>query len=197
MGYAGQKCTATSLLFVHESQAQAVREQLATQAAQLGVGDPRDPSTVVGPLIAVDKRDEVAETLSRAAARGVDIESGGEALDRPGAFLSPAIVSGGATDDPVHREELFAPVLAVHEVATMDGALAALHSLPDGIVSPVSEEIERFARDVEAGIIRVNAPTTGVEPHVPFGGAKQSSFGPREQGKAGLEFFSESRTIYA
>jgi len=201
MGYAGQKCTATSLLYVHESAAASVRDELMRQAAVLAVGDPRDPATVVGPLIEIGKRDEVASELADAGARGVRIESGGEALDRAGAFMAPAIVSGGPDDDPVHREELFAPVLAVTEVAGMDDALAHLHAIPyglvAGIVSPLREEIERFARDVEAGIIRVNAPTTGVEPHVPFGGAKQSSFGPREQGRAGLEFFSETRTIYA
>ena len=65
-----------------------------------------------------------------------------------------------------------------------------------GIVSPMRAEVETFASEVEAGIVRVNAATTGVEPHVPFGGVKQSSFGPREQGRAGLEFFSETRTIY-
>ena len=201
MGYAGQKCTATSLLFVHEANAAAVRDELARQAAQLGVGDPRDPGTVVGPLIATDKRDEVASELASAAGRGVELHQGGEPLDRAGAFLAPAIVSGGADDDPVHREELFAPVLAIHEVGSMDAALERLEALPyglvAGIVSPLREEIETFARHVEAGIVRVNAPTTGVEPHVPFGGTKQSSSGPREQGRAGYEFFSETRTIYA
>ena len=70
------------------------------------------------------------------------------------------------------------------------------YGLVAGIVSPVRDEVEAFAREVEAGIVRVNAPTAGVEPHVPFGGTKQSSFGPREQGRPGCEFFSETRTIY-
>ena len=90
--------------------------------------------------------------------------------------------------------------MSVQTVADMDAALARLHALEyglvAGIVSPLRDEIEAFARGAEAGIIRVNAPTAGVEPHVPFGGTKASSFGPREQGRAGLEFFSETRTIY-
>ncbi len=82
----------------------------------------------------------------------------------------------------------------------LDEALARLRALEyglvAGIVSPLRDEVEHFARHAEAGIVRVNAPTAGVEPHVPFGGVKASSFGPREQGRAGLEFFSETRTIY-
>ena len=201
MGYAGQKCTATSLLYVHEAKLAAVGAELARQTAALGVGDPHDPATVVGPLIDAAKRDEVAGEIAAATARGVAIDAGGEPLERAGAFLAPTLVSGGAPDDPVAREELFAPVLAVAPVPDMDTALERLQALPyglvAGIVSPLRAEIETFANEVEAGIVRVNAPTTGVEPHVPFGGTKQSSFGPREQGRAGLEFFSETRTIYA
>ena len=197
MGYAGQKCTATSLLYVHERAADAVRDELAKQTEALGVGDPREESTVVGPVIDAGHRDEVAAILRDS---GVTIDRGGEALDRPGAFLAPTLVSGGADDDRVNRDELFAPVLAVRPVSGMDEALARLDELPyglvAGIVSPLRAEVEAFARSVEAGLVRINAPTTGLEPHVPFGGVKSSSFGPREQGTAGLRFFSETRTIY-
>ncbi len=200
MGYAGQKCTATSLLFVHERAEDAVRTELDRQAAALAVGDPRDPATVVGPLIDPAKRDAVAAQLDEARARGVSVDRGGSPLDRPGGFLAPALVSGGAPDDPVNREELFAPVLAVRPVSGVDEALAHLHALPyglvAGIVSPLRAEVEAFAREVETGLVRINAPTTGLEPHVPFGGTKASSLGPREQGRAGLDFFSETRTIY-
>ena len=200
MGYAGQKCTATSLLFVHERAADAVRAELDRQADALGVGDPREESVSVGPIIAAEHRDAIATRLAEARSRGVSIDRGGEPLDRPGAFLAPTLLSGGADDDPVHREELFAPVLSVRPVSDMDEALYHLESLPyglvAGIVSPVRDEVEEFAREVDAGLVRVNAPTTGLEPHVPFGGSKQSSFGPREQGLAGLRFFSETRTIY-
>src|SRR4051794_34408289 len=190
MGYAGQKCTATSLLFVHESAAPAVTEELVRQAAALGVGDPADPGTVVGPLIAAEHRDEVLERI-----RDAEVLHGGEASGH--ALLSPTLITG---EHPANREELFAPVLSVLPVAGLDEALERLHGLEyglvAGIVSPLREEVEHFARHAEAGIVRVNAPTAGVEPHVPFGGVKASSFGPREQGRAGLEFFSETRTIY-
>jgi alpha-ketoglutaric semialdehyde dehydrogenase len=185
---------------VHERAAGAVQEELIRQAAALPTGDPARDDTVVGPLIEVAKRDEVASQLADATGRGVQTLTGGTPLDGPGAFLAPTVLAGAAPDDPVNREELFAPVLSVQTVAGVDDALQRLHDLPyglvAGIVSPVRDEVETFARQVEAGIVRVNAPTAGVEPHVPFGGTKQSSFGPREQGRAGLEFFSETRTIY-
>ncbi|MEJ7893437.1 MAG: aldehyde dehydrogenase family protein [Solirubrobacteraceae bacterium] len=190
MGYAGQKCTATSLLFVHERAADAVTAALREQVAALGVGDPADERTVVGPMIDAAKRDAVAAQIADA-----DLLAGGRASGH--GVLTPALLTG---DHPSNTEELFAPVLSIQPVADMDAALARLHALEyglvAGIVSPLRDEIEAFARQVEAGMVRVNAPTAGVEPHVPFGGVKASSFGPREQGRAGLEFFSETRTIY-
>jgi aldehyde dehydrogenase (NAD+) len=190
MGYAGQKCTATSLLFVHERAADAVAAQLGEQVAALPVGDPADDATVVGPLIDAGKRDEVLEQIG-----GAEVIAGGQA--RGHAHMEPTLLRGGHWTDAT---ELFAPVLSVQSVRDMDEALARLHALEyglvAGIVSPLRDEIEAFARRAEAGIVRVNAPTAGVEPHVPFGGVKASSFGPREQGRAGLEFFSETRTIY-
>ena len=200
MGYAGQKCTATSLLFVHERAADAVREELDRQTEVLGVGDPREEGVSVGPVIAAEHRDAVSAKLAEARDRGVSIDRGGTAIDRPGAFLEPTLLSGGDDDDAVHREELFAPVLSVRPVADMEEAIERLDALPyglvAGIVSPVRAEVEAFSRSVDAGLVRINAPTTGLEPHVPFGGSKESSFGPREQGRAGLQFFSETRTIY-
>jgi acyl-CoA reductase-like NAD-dependent aldehyde dehydrogenase len=190
MGYAGQKCTATSLLFVHERAAGAVRAALLEQLAALPVGDPHEAATVVGPLIDAGHRDEVVQRLD-----GAEVLHGGTADGH--AFLAPTLVTG---DHATNTQELFAPVLSLQPVAGVDEALARLRALDyglvAGIVSPLRDEVEHFARHADAGIVRVNAPTAGVEPHVPFGGVKQSSFGPREQGRAGLEFFSETRTIY-
>jgi aldehyde dehydrogenase (NAD+) len=190
MGYAGQKCTATSLVFVHERNADAVTSALQEQVAALPVGDPADEATVVGPLIDAAKRDEVVGQIE-----GAELLAGGGA--REYGHLEPTLLTG---EHWTNATELFAPVLSVQPVADMDEALARLHGLEyglvAGIVSPLGAEVEAFARRAEAGIVRVNAPTAGVEPHVPFGGVKASSFGPREQGRAGLEFFSETRTIY-
>jgi aldehyde dehydrogenase (NAD+) len=114
--------------------------------------------------------------------------------------MVPTLVSGADPEHELNREELFAPVLSVVPVADLDEAIVRLNGLPyglvAGIVSPLRAEVEAFVRSAPVGVVRVNSPTTGLEPHVPFGGSKQSSFGPREQGRAGLEFFSETRTIY-
>jgi alpha-ketoglutaric semialdehyde dehydrogenase len=200
MAYAGQKCTATSVLLVHEHALDSVKAELDRQADRLAVGDPREEATVVGPMIGASQRDAVLRLLVQARDRGVAIDRGGDSGGRRGAFLAPTLVSGGSPRDPINREELFAPVLSLQPVADLDEAIARLDELPyglvAGIVSPIRAEVEEFVRTVKVGLVRVNAPTTGLEPHVPFGGSKQSSFGPREQGRAGLEFFSETRTIY-
>jgi alpha-ketoglutaric semialdehyde dehydrogenase len=190
MGYAGQKCTATSLLFVHQTNADAVRAALLRQLAQLPMGDPGEDATVVGPIIDAGHRDWIVDRIADA-----DVLHGGEATGH--AFLSPTLLTGA---HPTNTEELFGPVLSMQIVDDLGAALGDLNALDYGlvsaIVSPLRDEVEHFVRSVDAGIVRVNAPTAGVEPHVPFGGTKQSSFGPREQGRAGLAFFSETRTIY-
>jgi aldehyde dehydrogenase (NAD+) len=192
MGYAGQKCTATSLLYVDAPNFDAVLNELRAQAAAIKVGDPRADDTVVGPLIDAAKRDDVAHRIGSA-----------ERLDTDGlrtwdhAFITPALIAGGHATD---TEELFAPVLSVSRVDGLDDGLQRLialeYGLVSGIVSPIRDEVERWIRGADTGIVRVNSPTAGVEPHVPFGGAKASSFGQREQGRAGFEFFTETRTIY-
>jgi aldehyde dehydrogenase (NAD+) len=160
------------------------------QLSALPVGDPHEDATVVGPLIDHDKRDEVLQQLA-----GAEILHGGEGSGH--AFLAPTLLTG---DHPTNSEELFAPVLSLQTVSGVDEALGRLEALEyglvAGIVSPLRDEVEHFARHADAGIVRVNGPTAGVEPHVPFGGVKNSSFGQREQGRAGFEFFSETHTIY-
>jgi aldehyde dehydrogenase (NAD+) len=200
MGYAGQKCTATSRALVPRSRADELLEALCDQATGLAFDDPRDERTVAGPMITAAARDRVAAELDRAAGRGVRVHHGGTALPRPGAYLGPTIVSGGPPDDAVHRDELFAPVVAVTAVDDLAAGIAEANATPyglaAGIVSPLRAEVEQFIAGIDAGVIRVNAPTAGLEPHVPFGGTKASSLGPREQGRAGVAFFSETRTIY-
>ncbi|MEA2168736.1 MAG: alpha-ketoglutaric semialdehyde dehydrogenase, partial [Solirubrobacteraceae bacterium] len=199
MGYAGQKCTATSLLYVDAPNHEAVLAELRTQMAALKVGDPRDADTVVGPIINREHRDAVAAQVGGAerldAAPDAGGAAGGDGWDH--AFMRPALIAGGG---PTDTEELFAPVLSVAPVNGIEDALERLegieYGLVSGIVSPVRDEVETWARRADTGIVRVNAPTAGVEPHVPFGGARASSFGPREQGRAGFEFFTETRTIY-
>lgn len=200
MGYAGQKCTATSRVYVGTRLFARLLSALQEQVARLAIGDPSAEETVVGPMISETARDQAVQAVSAASGRGVDLVVGGHIHGERGHFMQPTIMQGGDVDDPIYRDELFAPILAVRPTADLDEAIelidAVQYGLVAGIVSPLREEIETFATRVDAGVIRVNAPTTGLEPHVPFGGVKGSSFGPREQGTFGLEAFRETKTIY-
>jgi aldehyde dehydrogenase (NAD+) len=200
MGYAGQKCTASSRVYVADQIAAEFRSALVDEVAELATGDPRSPGTVVGPMISIQARDAAVGAVAAGTDRGIEVLHGGESIDSPGFFMTPTVLYGGDADDPLLTEELFAPVVAVQPVADIDQALERVNALESGIVagivSPLHSEIEYFAQRANVGVIRVNAPTTGLEPHVPFGGVGSSSFGPREQGLAGLEAFRESRTIY-
>lgn len=200
MGYAGQKCTATSRVYAGKRLFARLLSALQEQVARLAIGDPSAEETVVGPVISETARDQAVQAVSAASGRGVDLVVGGQIHGERGHFMQPTIMQGGDADDPIYRDELFAPILAVRPTADLDEAIelidAVQYGLVAGIVSPLREEIETFAARVDAGVIRVNAPTTGLEPHVPFGGLKGSSFGPREQGTFGLEAFRETKTIY-
>ncbi len=199
LGYAGQKCTATSVALVHRGLSESFEQALKSALAAVPPTPPSEEGAVLGPLINAAARDRVGAATSAAAARGLSVASFG-AAPSGGAFLPSALVSGGEAEDPIYTEELFGPVLGLREVDSLDAALDQIRALPYGLVSGIVSgdrgATRRFAREVGTGLVRINAPTTGVEPHVPFGGSKESGFGPREQGLSALDFYSETRTVY-
>jgi aldehyde dehydrogenase (NAD+) len=201
MGYAGQKCTATSLALVAEPAFAPVRDALREQVVALRAVDPRDERAVLGPLIDGAARDRVRQAVEEAQGRGVELAGQGT-VDHACAVagLAPTVVTGGAVDDPLYVDETFGPVLGVRPVTDVDAALKRMrqleHGLAAGVVSPRLAEVQRFVAEAPVGVVRVNAPTTGLEPHVPFGGIRASGYGPPEQGLAGVEFFSVTRTVY-
>ncbi len=196
MGYAGQKCTATSRVIVVDEVYARFRDALAGAVEALGVVDPSDPGTLVGPVIGERPR---AFALDAIAGSGGRVVTGGRALDEPGFYLAPTLVE---LDEPVGllaTDEVFAPVAALIRAASDDEAIQIANSVRYGLVAAVFTtdlgRALRLTRQVEAGMIRVNAPTSGVDFNAPFGGAKESSYGPREQGEAARAFYTESRTI--
>lgn len=199
-GYAGQKCTATGRVFVHHRRAEQLARELRDVVGSLANGAPADDATVVGPLITQAARERAEQAVDDAVARGANLLARGERPAGGGWFHEPVVLDSLGATDPLWTEELFAPVVALAPVSGLEEGMARVdegdYGLVAGIVSPLAEEIATFARGVHAGLIRVNAATTGLEPHVPFGGSRGSSFGPREQGRAALDFFSETRTIY-
>lgn len=196
MAYAGQKCTATGRVIVEESAYDDFRDRLVATIESLGVVDPTDPHTIVGPVIDVGSRDAAIEAVGASGGR---VLTGGKALQVPGSYLAPTLVELDAPVGVLAKEEVFAPVAALIRADDAGRAIAIANDVRFGLVAAVfTRDLERAlhaANDLDVGMIRINAPTSGVDFHAPFGGAKDSSLGPREQGLAAREFYTESRTI--
>jgi acyl-CoA reductase-like NAD-dependent aldehyde dehydrogenase len=198
MGYAGQKCTATSRVIVVGDTA-PLTDALVAAVEGLATGDPAAESTVVGPVINSPARDEVVAAARRAPGDGGRVATGGQALDGPGLFVTPTVVDGQSADAALAQEEVFGPIVTVLRAESADQAVAISNGVPYGLVTSI------FTRDLDAvlevvdrvdtGMIRINQPTSGVDFHAPFGGEKQSSFGPREQGKSAREHYTSTHTI--
>ncbi|GII70435.1 aldehyde dehydrogenase [Sphaerisporangium melleum] len=192
-GYAGQKCTATKRVITVGNGAE-VREALVAAIAKLGVGDPADPGTAVGPVIEREARDRVL-----AATAGGRVLAGGQALDRDGWFAAPTLVDGAEPGHVLAREEVFGPICLVQDAGSVEEAVALANGVPYGLASAVyTRDLDRaleVSSRLESGLVKVNTPTTGVDFYLPFGGEKDSSYGPREQGKAAQEFYTTTHTI--
>jgi aldehyde dehydrogenase (NAD+) len=196
MGYAGQKCTATSRIIVEDAAYAKFRDHLAAAVGALGVLDPGQDGTLVGPVISEQARDSA---LAAIADSGGTVLAGGAALDAPGHYLAPTLVELDAPEGPLATEEVFAPVAALLRADSAEEAVQIANSVRYGLVTSLfTQDLGRALRltdAFDAGMVRVNAPTSGVDFHAPFGGAKQSSYGPREQGLAARDFYTETRTV--
>jgi acyl-CoA reductase-like NAD-dependent aldehyde dehydrogenase len=196
MGYAGQKCTATSRVIVASAVYDRFRDALTTAIEALQVVDPFDEKTLVGPVIDTRARSAALDAIARSGGR---VLTGGRALDEPGCYLAPTLVELDEPAGPLATEEVFAPVTALIRANSSDEAVAIANSVRYGLVASVfTSDLAhalRLTPGIDAGMIRVNAPTSGVDFNAPFGGSKESSYGPREQGQAAREFYTESRTV--
>jgi alpha-ketoglutaric semialdehyde dehydrogenase len=198
MGYAGQKCTATRRVLV-VGDATAFTEAYVAAVSALVPGDPADDATMVGPLITRGARDTVLAAGQETRSGGGRVLAGGSDPGRDGWFAAPTVVDGLSPQARLAREETFGPFVAVLSVPDVATAVEVSNAVPYGLVSSVHgqdlEPVLRAVAGLDTGLIKVNAPTTGVDFYAPFGGEKSSSSGPREQGKAGLAFYSSVRTI--
>ncbi|MFI1303287.1 aldehyde dehydrogenase family protein [Streptomyces sioyaensis] len=192
-GYAGQKCTATSRVIAVGAALDPLREALAEALRAVTVGDPADPSTVCGPLINERARDQVS-----AAWDGLSVLAGGTVPGLPGWYAAPTLVEKVSPGHRLLCEEVFGPIAALLPADDLAHAVRITNSVPYGLVTSVHstglDTVLHGLDQLDTGMIRVNAPSTGVDFHLPFGGAKASSHGPREQGRAALEFYTSSRT---
>jgi len=196
MGYAGQKCTATSRVIVEAKAYGEMRDRLVAAVEELDVVDPARESTVVGPLINEHARASAVDAVRRGGGR---VLTGGAPVDHEGFYLAPALVEVEDARSPLVQEEVFAPVTAVLKAGSAEDALRLANDVRYGLVAAVfTSDLDRaltLGSRLEVGMVRINAPTTGVDYHAPFGGSKASSLGPREQGLAAREFYTETRTM--
>ncbi|MFE3771350.1 MULTISPECIES: aldehyde dehydrogenase family protein [unclassified Streptomyces] len=193
-GFAGQKCTATSRVIAVGAALGPLREALVEHLRALPVGDPADPATVCGPLI-----DEPARRCVTEARRGLPALAGTpEPAGSTGWYAAPALVENVPPGHPLLRQEVFGPLAVLLRADDLDEAVRITNSAPYGLVTSVhtaSLDAALHGLDrLDTGMIRVNAPSTGVDFHLPFGGTKASSRGPREQGRAALDFYTSTRT---
>ncbi|WP_254764525.1 aldehyde dehydrogenase family protein [Natrinema marinum] len=199
-GVTGQACTAASRAIVHEDVYDEFVDAVVDRAAAIDHGHGLDDPGM-GPHVS---ESELASTLGYidiAQEEGATLAYGGSTLDREGYFVEPAVFSDVDAEMRIAQEEVFGPVLAVIPVSDFDEALAVANDVDFGLSASVvtddHTEANRFVDEIEAGVVKVNEKTTGLELHVPFGGMKDSSSETyREQGDAGLDFYTISKTVY-
>jgi len=197
MGYAGQKCTATSRVVV-VGEPTAFTEALKAAVERLPIGDPADPGVVVGPVIDERAKAVVVAALEEASASGGRVLSGGE-WPGEGYYVRPVLLDGLSPTHRLAQEEVFGPLAVVLPARDVDDAIAIANGARYGLAAAVLTADLDQALDVtarlRAGLVKVNAPTSGVDFFAPFGGVKASSVGPREQGKAAREFYTWTQTV--
>lgn len=198
----GQRCTAASRVIVTEGIHDKFVEALAERTRNLRVGDALDKNTEIGPVVDPSQLKQDTDYIEIGKAEGAKLVAGGERVkkDTDGYFLQPALFTEATNSMRIAREEIFGPVAAVIKVKDYEEALAIANDtdfgLSAGIVTTSLKYATHFKRNSEAGMVMVNVPTAGVDFHVPFGGRKGSSYGPREQGKYAAEFFTVVKTAY-
>lgn len=200
---AGQKCTATSRVIVEEPALSEFAERLVERARGWQLGDPLEPTTRVGPVSSEDQFRKVLGYVEEGKRSGADVLAGGgrgEGALEEGYYVRPTVLAGLGPDSVVAREEIFGPVAVILPVGGYDEAVALANDTPFGLTASLfTNDLTRalqFARDIRAGVVKVNQESAGLEFQVPFGGTKESSSGSREQGKVAREFFTQWKTIY-
>jgi aldehyde dehydrogenase (NAD+) len=196
---AGQKCTATRRIFVEEPVYDTFREKLLARVAAGKVGDPADPEVEVGPVVNEGALEDILGAIERARAAGT-LLAGGERADGDGYLIAPTVFEGLGDDAELSCEEVFGPVTSLYRYTTLDEAIERANAVRFGLSASIFtrdlHETQRFTSEIQAGIIHVNSQTAGADVHVPFGGVKGSGWGPHEQGRAALEFYTETVTVY-
>jgi aldehyde dehydrogenase (NAD+) len=200
----GQKCTATSRVIVVKDVYEEFREKLLARIRTLRVGDGMNEDTWLGPCASEKQLETVLGYIEKGIREGARLVMGGGRPDEKelsdGYFVQPTVFEDVTREMAIFREEIFGPVLALIKVDSFEEAIRVANDNEYGLSASVYTRnignMLQFIQEIEAGMVRVNAETAGVELQAPFGGMKQSSSHSREQGQAAIEFYTSTKTVY-
>jgi len=198
----GQRCTAASRLIVTQGIHDRFVSALTGKMKSLKVDDALKDGTDIGPVVDKQQLEQDLRYIELGRKEGAKLAAGGERLKRgtEGYYLEPALFVDTTSQMAINRDEIFGPVASVIRAKDYDEALAVANDTPYGLSSGIAttslKHAEHFKRNSAAGMVMVNLPTAGVDYHVPFGGRKGSSYGPREQGRYAVEFYTTVKTAY-
>jgi succinate-semialdehyde dehydrogenase/glutarate-semialdehyde dehydrogenase len=194
----GQSCIAAKRFLVAEPIADEFERRLVEGMRSLVVGDPLEPATDVGPLANEAQVKILTEQIERSVKAGARLLTGGHSLDRPGYYFAPGVLTGITKDSPAYHDEIFGPVALLFRARDIDEAIQIANDSPFGLGASAwtnnERERTRFARELEAGMVFINAMVAS-DPRLPFGGIKQSGYG-RELSVFGIREFVNIKTVW-
>jgi aldehyde dehydrogenase (NAD+) len=199
---AGQRCTASSRIIVTEGIHDRFVAAMVDRMKKLVIDDALKPGTEIGPVVDDRQLSKNVEYIEIGKKEGAHLALGGERLQRAtdGYYLAPALFTESSPTMRINMEEIFGPVAAVLRVKDYEEALAVANATPFGLSAGIAttslKYASHFKRNSTSGLVMVNLPTAGLDYHVPFGGRKKSSYGPREQGTYAREFYTIVKTAY-
>lgn len=199
----GQKCTATSRVIIEEGIYEEFRNELLLRTEALKVGNPLEQDTFMGPCVSKNQQQSVLSMIE-AGRKEASLLYGGSVPKenelKQGYYILPTIFEDVAQDARIAKEEIFGPVICLFKVNNYQEAIHLANDTKYGLSASICTNnlslAQQFIDDMEVGMVHVNSETAGAEPQVPFGGMKNSSAGPREQGKTAAEFYTRVKTVY-
>nr|WP_156043138.1 alpha-ketoglutaric semialdehyde dehydrogenase GucD [Paenibacillus sp. UNC451MF] len=200
----GQKCTATSRVIVHSEVYEAFKQKLLEKVNAIRLGSGLDGSTWMGPCASQSQLDTVLGYIEQGKQEGAVLLCGGKKPStadlQDGFYVEPTVFDGVTRQMAIAQEEIFGPVLALMKVDSLEEAIELANDVKFGLSASIFTRdigsMLSFIREMDAGLVRVNAESAGVELQAPFGGMKQSSSHSREQGQAAIEFFTSIKTVF-
>lgn len=201
-GGTGQKCTASSRLIVHRPIHDAFAEKFLAKTKALKVGHALEAGIQMGPVVSAEQLAANLDYVALGKSEGAELATGGEALDlaHRGHYMGPAVFLNGSSRMRINQEEMFAPITCVIQAGDLDEAIFLANDTPYGLTAGIATRslarATKFRHASRSGCVMVNLATAGTDYHVPFGGIRASSYGPREQGRSAAEFYTQIKTSY-